>query len=134
MKHPKHIPTITFKAIPHKEHRYETVGDYFKCQENGMQFRVSKMNEDYEFLVLLHEFIEWFLVNKAGIKVKDIDTFDINFEKEREKGLHSEDEEPGDHKDAPYRKQHKFATRIERIVAKELGVDWDEYNDCINNL
>ena len=125
----KHLPEIHFKAIPHKEQQYETVGDYYKF--GGMQFRVSKMNEDAEFLVLMHELTEWYLTYKRGIKIKDIDKFDINFEKEREMGLHNDQEEPGNSKNAPYYAEHKFATMIERLIARELKVNWKEYDKMI---
>ena len=40
----------------------------------------------------------------------------------------------GDHPKAPYRKQHKFATMIERIVAWHIGVDWEKYEKAITKV
>ena len=130
----KHLPNINLKSIPHKEHRYETVGDYFKLFGNW-EFRVSKMsNPDYEFLVIFHELIEWYLTQKRGITEKDIKKFDIQYEKEREQGLHSQEDEPGFDKKAPYVKEHTFATKIEKLMAKELGVNWKSYGKEVMSL
>jgi hypothetical protein len=121
MKHlAKHLPEINFKVIPHNKQRYDTVGDYWK--EGGEQVRVSKWKIDYEFLIMMHELTEWYLTQKRGIKEKDIYKFDVWFNKEDLVG------EPGDHKNAPYRKEHHFATKVEKMLAKELGIDWKKYN------
>ena len=119
------------KTIPHNEHRYETVGDYY--EENGKdQIRISDMNNsDYEFLVMIHELIELYLCKKRGIKEGDISAFDIEFEKNREEG---NVDEPGDNPNAPYRKEHSFAINIEKQLAIELNVNWADYDNTINNL
>ncbi|MEI6580799.1 MAG: hypothetical protein WCO07_01360 [bacterium] len=118
----RHLPNIQFKIIPAKEQRYDTCGDYFPTKE-GYQFRVSKWNSDYEFLVLMHELTEWYLTQKRGIPEKSISKFDIWF---NEQGLEGE---PGDHKDAPYKKEHHFAEKIEKMLAKELGINWKKYEE-----
>lgn len=128
---------LRYKVITHSKQRYPTVGDYWKDKslEDGYQVRVSNMNnDDYHFLVLIHELIELHLVNKRGIMIGDIDAFDKQFEKDREAGLHPIEAEPGDDPKAPYRKEHFFATSIERIIAHELGVDWEEYDNTVMNL
>lgn len=125
---------ISIKTIPHNEQRYETSGDFWD-DECGTKIRVSEMgNDDYEFLVALHELVELHLCKKRGILEPNVAAFDIKFESEREKGLHSQEAEPGDHIDAPYRKEHFFATSIERLMANELGVDWAEYERTIMEL
>jgi hypothetical protein len=107
----------------------------FVQDESSYEVRVSDMgNDDYHFLVLIHELIELHLVNKRGILIEDIDAFDKKFEEDRSKGIHSQDEEPGDSCYAPYRKEHLFATNIERLLAYELGVDWEEYGKTVMNL
>jgi hypothetical protein len=124
---------INFEVIPHEDHRYSTVGDYWKDHNGVDQFRVSDMgNNDYEFLVFIHELIESYLTGKRGIKEPGIMAFDVEFEKKREKGL--VEGEPGDAIDAPYRKEHRFAENIERQVAFELGVDWFQYDKIVELL
>jgi hypothetical protein len=116
----KHLPNIQFKTIPAKKQRYETCGDYYP--EKGIwQFRVSNWTPEYEFLVLMHEFTEWFLTQKRGINEKEISKFDIWF---NEEGLPGE---PGDHPKAPYKKEHHFAEKVEKLLAKELGINWKKY-------
>lgn len=125
---------IECEAISHRAQRYATVGDYYE-QRDTMQFRISKMNDwRLEILVLIHELVEYALVRKAGIKIEDIDAFDIAFEKERLEGKHKDSDEPGDDHRAPYRKQHAIATRVEKIVAKALGVSWAYYSLRVNSL
>jgi hypothetical protein len=118
------------KSIPHKEHRYPTVGDYW-LDENGVtQFRVSDMaNEDYHFLVAIHEMVEEHLTRRCGIHEADIKAFDEAFEAKRAEG---NENEPGDDPAAPYRKEHRFAENIERQIALEIGVDWAEYSRVVN--
>jgi len=127
----KHLPKINISAIPHKSQRYETVGDYF-FNGNEQEFLISRMsNPDYEFLVLMHELTEWYLTQKRGIKEKDITAFDLLFEAMRVKG---NVDEPGFAKNCPYKNEHAFATKIEKLLAKELGVDWKTYDDTVVNL
>ncbi|VVB61608.1 Uncharacterised protein [uncultured archaeon] len=122
----------TINIIPHSRQRYETCGDWIFDDFGDLHIRISDTgNTDYEFLVGIHEQIEAYLCNKRRIKEKDITRFDIQFEKNREEG---NTDEPGDHILAPYRKEHQFATKIERELAKELDIDWNEYSKTIDEL
>lgn len=126
---------VTIRTIPHEEHRYPTVGDYWDGHLGTKIIRVSEMcNEDYELLVAVHELIEQHLCKKRGIKEPDITAFDVKFEKERDEGKHPADAEPGFDPKAPYVKEHTFATKIEKLLAKELGVDWDTYDKTVMSL
>jgi len=126
---------IIIGTVPHKNQRYETCGDWYTETDGAIHIKVSDMgNDDYEFLVALHELCEYWLCNKRGIPEEKITAFDVQFERDRDKGLHGEDEEPGDDPNAPYRREHFFATNIERMMAHELGVDWAEYNRTIMSL
>jgi hypothetical protein len=124
------------KTIPHKDHRYPTVGDYWTDEKGVEQFRVSKMsNPDYEFLVLIHELVEDYLCQRRGIsEPKQIKPFDEWFEKARELGMVYDDDEPGCHPNAPYMREHMFAMMIERLVGRELGVDWNKYAEEVESL
>ena len=106
------------KTIPHPDQRYDTLGDYYT--EGGViQFRVSSLaNNDYEFLIALHELIEKQLAKKMGITEQMIDAWDLT---------HEDEEEPGALEGCPYRDAHMIAEGIERVVATKLGVDWDHY-------
>lgn len=126
---------IHAEIIPHKSQIYPTVGDYGTDKNGVKQFRVSDMqNEDFSFLVLIHELIEAYLCEKAGITDEEITAFDLRFEAEREVGLHTEDEEPGCDPDAPYHSQHMKAMKIERILARFCAVKWSVYDRKVMSL
>ena len=116
---------VDIRTIPHDYQRYETVGDYYI--ENGkVNIRVSDMgNEDYEFLVAIHEFIEEYLTRKRGIKEEDILKFDIE---------HGDSEEVGAEPNAPYYKEHLFASAVEMLLAEQLMVNWQEYDKKVRSL
>ena len=71
---------------------------------------------------------KYFLVKKNKISLKAIDKFDKEFYENNNFG------EAGDSKNSPYYSQHKFATKIEKMLAKELGISWDKYNKAVNSL
>jgi hypothetical protein len=119
------------ETISHLKHRYPTVGDYY-IEDGINKIFVSDMkNEKYEFLVALHEFIEEFLTRQRGIIEADITKFDEQYEDCRPDGDHSE---PGNSILAPYYKEHQFATIIEKLMALELNVNWEDYEKAIINL
>ena len=123
---------IQLRTIPHTEQRYETVGDWENLPDGSLRISVSDMgNDDYAFLVAIHEAVEVWLCNKRGITDEAVSAFDIEYEKNRPEG---DESEPGDHPDAPYRKEHFFATNIERMIALELGVDWEKYDKAVMSL
>src|SRR5271154_2592588 len=124
---------IDVKVIPHSEQRYATVGDWFFNKENSrLTIRVSAMGDgNYEFLVAMHEQIEAMLCIERGICEKEITVFDKNFEANRAEG---NTDEPGDDPKAPYKKEHFFATSVERLMAAELGVDWGKYDEAVYSL
>jgi hypothetical protein len=123
---------ITMKVIPHNEHRYETVGDWWFDEDGSLQIRVSDMgNEDYAILVAVHELIEVLLCKKRGITDEAVSAFDTAFEDARVEG---NTDEPGDDPKSPYRAEHLFATGIEKLLAAELGVDWKTYDEAVNAL
>ena len=124
---------INIETIPHGEQRYPTVGDYWDDPDGVVQVRVSDMKDwRYEALVAIHELIEMFLTKARDIPEQSISEFDIKFEKSREEGLVAG--EPGDHVHAPYRREHFFATNLERLLSSELGVDWFEYDRDVDAL
>lgn len=126
---------ITIKTIPHHKHRYPTCGDWWFDKKGDLQIRVSDMhNQNYEALVALHELVEVLLCKQRGITTAKVDAFDKKFEADRAKGLHGEEDEPGDHPKAPYKREHFFATNIECLMCGELGLDFNKYEKAIYAL
>jgi hypothetical protein len=125
---------IEIKMIPHSEQRYATCGDYVE-DNDVVRFRVSELGDwKFEYLIAIHELIEYTLARTKGITVAEIDAFDRQFEKDRDAGLHFADEEPGFDPEAPYFREHALATKIERMLAIEMGIDWDDYTKRVNAL
>jgi hypothetical protein len=121
------------ETIPHDQQRYPTVGDYWEDEHGVEQIRVSEMMDwRYEVLVAVHEIVEMALARQRGIEEQAISEFDIRFEQDKEKGLVTG--EAGDNVNAPYRREHFFATNLERLFAGELGVDWFEYDRYVDAL
>lgn len=126
-------PVFAISQVAHRKQRYETVGDWIPGRP--AQIRVSKMKDErYVFLVALHEMIEYELCKMHGITDDEVVAFDMNFEVERRMNLHPVDAEPGDHPKAPYRDEHEFATMVEMMVAKKLGVSWSDYEKTVLSL
>ena len=103
---------------------YDTSG-FWDWEGNSLAVAITpQRNLDYAFLLAIHEIVEGYLCRKAGIPDDLVTEFDMAFERRRKRG---DESEPGDHPKAPYRNEHKAAERIERLLAKELGVDFNRY-------
>lgn len=127
---PELLP-ILIETIAHQDQRYATVGDY-QIVDRRLVVKVSAMPDPrYSFLVALHELVEATLVRQRGISLDAIDQFDIAYEKARKDG---DDSEPGDDPKAPYHREHVFATKIEKLMAKELDVDWKAYDKAVEAM
>ena len=101
------------------------MGDW-QLKPDGLHIFVSRMSDQrYEFLVGMHEAIEAYLCKQAGISQAAVDRFDQAYERRRKAG---NDSEPGDDPKAPYHKEHMFASKVERMLANELGVRWNAYD------
>lgn len=117
---------LVIDVILHEGQRYETVGDWIPITDYLTHVKVSALGDwRMEFLVGIHEAIEWALCKHRGISEEAVTAFDK---------AHPESAEPGDEPDAPYLAEHQFASKIERILAEALGVDWDAYDKAIESL
>ena len=126
----KHLRPINYRTIPHKKQRYDSAGDYW-TKNNGFglnidEYRVSILPQGWraELAVFVHEMVEFELCKEAGIKEEDITKFDIE----------SGHPDPGTLKESPYYDQHKIATKIEKYIIKQLGLDWKEYDANFDKL
>jgi hypothetical protein len=122
---------ISIKTIPHKKQRYDTLGDYW---QDGKVFkmRVSKLKDwRWEFLIAIHELVESHITRHRGIKEKDISEFDLMMLKKPESKYYLD---PGCDPKAPYHKEHMFGIRIEKLLAKELDVNFKEYDSSIMQI
>lgn len=95
--------------------RQPGIGDWWF---DGSVLHVRAIDNEDAFLVAVHELVEAWLCDQAGVDQKDVDAFDLAFEAEG----HDPEEEPGDDPRAPYRAQHRDAMIVEHLVARMLGV------------
>lgn len=125
---------VAIKFIPNAAQRYPTVGDWL-WRSATLRVFVSRMSKpEYCICVAVHEIVEAILCARAGVSQESVDAFDIQYEKEREAGLHPKFSEPGDDVHAPYHEQHVAATKVEMVLAQVLGVNWGAYENEINAL
>lgn len=123
---------ILIETIPHNEQRYDTVGDWVIDQDGTWHINVSELpagpgsRTAYALLIGIHELVEMALCQKNGVTEADVDAFDLHYA--------GDCNEPGDDFDAPYYHEHQIASGIERILAAELGVDWQEYDRVVKEL
>jgi hypothetical protein len=123
---------IIIETIPVSEMRYPSAGDYWWDENGTLQIKVAETgNEDFNKLIAQHELWEAWLCRHRGIKESDITDFDVQFEQKRNLG---NKDEPGDSSLAPYKKEHCSATGVERMLAADLDVDWEKYEDVCNAL
>lgn len=132
----KPFNSIQVEFIPHKKQRYPTCGDWRIVHGPGdekvLLISVSAMDDwRSEALVALHEFAEVIMCAANGITQAQVDTFDMEYEKNR---MVEDDSEPGDSLDSPYCKQHSLSTAIERTAAAQMAISWPQHEDNINRL
>jgi hypothetical protein len=120
---------ISIQSIPEEQHRYPTTGDWWFEPDGRLRIAVTEWgNPDHEFLIAFHELVEVWLCRRRGITTEAVDAFDMAYERNRREGDTSE---PGDDPRAPYYREHQFASGMERLMAAELGVNWQEYGGFI---
>lgn len=132
MKGRKTTTTKLFEAsaAPYERMRYATVGDWIlsrRVRSSGtIHISVARLPDPrYEFLVALHELIEARLCQQRGIAQAAVDEWDMR---------HQDADEPGEIPGSPYYREHHFALVLERMMARELGVDWQNYEEAIKEL
>lgn len=111
-----------------------TLGDYYH-RAGALHFEVCDTGSDlFNKLILIHELVEQTLIEVKGLKEKDIDDWDVMFERLLNEGKVPEDAEPGAYPGCPYWHEHMFADLVERMMLNHLGMNYDQYNQHILNL
>lgn len=126
---PRPIDRIHIEFIPHRDQRYDTVGDWQIFPDNGITelvISVSRMpgNPLFEQAVALHELTEALLCDAAGISQKVVDAWDME--------VAADSLDPGTEPGCPYAEQHAIALLVEQKFLNEAGIDWDTYNDYLD--
>jgi hypothetical protein len=96
---------ITLKNIDPVAMRYATTGDWEWLPNSHLKCSVADYgNEDGAFLVNLHQMVEGWLCNKAGIREDEVSNDVV---------------------------EHLTATQIERIACQAAGIDWDDHSKWV---
>jgi len=103
-----------------KKMRIDDVGDYYDNEIISYRF------DDKRFVnaILLHELVEYILIDSLGLYDEQIDMFDKS----------KPYREQFSKKYKQYKKMHKLATIIEKQYIKNLGIKWNEYNKFIRRF
>lgn len=118
---------IIIEFIPREQQRYDSTGDYFLDNEGNLQVKISDKTKynpltfKEQLLVMFHELVEYFLCLDRGIKEEDITKYDMEY-----KGKIPD--RVGEDVDAIYHKEHMFALWIEKLICRELNIDFIEYD------
>jgi len=105
------LSEVLIKVVPHQEYQYPTLVRRYEVGTGRWVIEVCELEDvRYEFLVIVHELIEWFLsqlkeVERGGIEANS----------------------GGSNVKVNHYWEHVFATLVERMVALQLDVDWKEY-------
>lgn len=126
MKKSKIFVSMTTDDI--RDHRYRSIDDWDDPTPtiDGLVFstQVADMGDmDYNFLVLMHAFVEQYLCHKHKITDEQVTKFDMD---------HPEMDDPGNSEEAPYHKEHMIANDIESALSVALGVKWIDYETAID--
>ena len=111
--------------------RYPTWGDYYIMLDKIIFEVVDHKNDLYTMLTLIHEMVEYTLLEQRGVPIEKIDAFDIAFEKDPV--LIQKYGEPGNDPTAPYYHEHQIAERVAKMMCKRLKIDYEQYNNCLND-
>ena len=113
---------IVIRSKPFEELRYQTYGDYYDQNGKTKIDVAEQSNPLHEYLIAIHELVEYVLVKARKISIDEIEEFDQS----------TPVEEPGDDPNAPYYHEHQVASIVERIVCNELGIKWHQYEEEID--
>lgn len=115
------------QTVLHDRQPYNTVGYWRFASAKDIRVMVSGLDSrNEEFLVMIHELIEAYLCLNSHISDDTVTKWDEN---------HPDPFiEPGELEGCPYGDAHLFATKIEKLLAAKLEVDWDEYDEHLAEL
>lgn len=121
---------INVEVIKHKDQRYETCGDWYTALRDyeliDLQVKVSDTGDShYNQLIAVHEIVEAILCTAHGIPESYVTEWDK---------ANPDSPDPGSIPGCPYYRQHMIATMIERVIAAELDINWNDYEATLERL
>lgn len=117
---------VSIQMVPPAEMRYQTVGDW-QVKGNTLIVKVARSGDARtDMLVAIHELCEAFTFLENGGHELDVDRFD--------KGWKSKVyNEAGDDPKAPYHEEHVLATIIERLLAAQIAMPWEQHDENVEH-
>lgn len=112
---------IEIKSIDPLLNRYPTAGDWYELGDGTLRITTPDWegNRDGAFLVAIHELVEAYLCQRDDVTEEVVTHWDKT---------HPHLDEPGDHNECPYNRQHCVAMRIERTLASAMGISWHAHD------
>jgi hypothetical protein len=109
-----------------KKMRYYTYGDYY-LKKNG-DLKVEVINhgrDDYNYLLIIHELLEYFLLQKRNASIAEVEAYDIEFESDPKRvELYRE---PGADPTCPYKVEHDYANKVVKELCDATGLDFEDW-------
>jgi hypothetical protein len=120
----KHLPKIIIEIVPlSKIPIKDDVCDYRFDKKGVFRVKIAKtINPDFEMEMLIHELQEWYLNEKQGITIEDVDKWDKE---------HIGHPGKGSIKGCPYNRNHLFAEKSGKLFIEKCGHDWPKYKRAI---
>lgn len=116
---------IEMRIIPKgcmRSHYQDSWGDYWVDENGTLQIRAVEFSiRMFSYYVLLHEFMEAIRCYRDGVSLESIEKWDAD---------HSDHDDPGCIKGAPYHTQHIDSMTLERIACAQDGYEWDDYDEA----
>lgn len=116
---------VSIRIVPESKQRTCVSGCDWQFNGDDLLVLISPLSDwRREMLLGFHEAAEAVMCKQAGVTQKQVDDFDLEFDK-----MHPNEPDlgAGDDPAAPYFRQHIAAQAMESILCTELGVNWDDY-------
>ena len=123
---------ISIQVVAESDHRpCASGGDWFFDEDGDLQVRVSKMsNWRRETILALHEVCEAVLCKHNGVLQEQVDRYDAEYMKRSPETFMN----AGDSPQAPYAREHGFASSVERLMATEMDTNWSDYEHELESI
>lgn len=107
------IRSITIDFIPEDQMRYHTLGDWLFDGFGNLHIKVVDTKDiKVDLPIAIHELIEAVLCKINRISQFDVDMWDLSYDEIDVLNMNKPDE-PGEHPEAPYFKEHRIACNVE---------------------
>lgn len=123
----KDVKHIKIDIVPHKDQRYDTIGDWYFI-DDVLHIVISDLGHfEYSALVAIHELIESIECSINGVSTQQVDDYDFNHKDAGSANLDA-------NITSPYFKEHNDATAIEWLLSRLFKINWQDYSNKINTL